>query len=186
MTLLEKLGIIASTVGGAGFLNKIVELTNRKQLRSKNILIDNINYWKKEHDKMKQDREDLLNLNNLLRIELSSIYNKRECVPIPMWEKDKFGRMVWCNEIYETAFLKPIRKNRASFYGLTDVEYLGETARNWSENDLTVMSTGKGWFGVESLNYSNSDLLENWKIFKDVIKTDGIITGTIGVAMKID
>lgn len=186
MTTFEKIILFFSSFGGVGAATRIIDKINKRQIKSRNILIDNINYWKNSYDSIKKEKDDLLMINNLLKIELSSIYNKRESVPIPMWEKDKFGRMVWCNEVYENSFLKPIGKTRAGFYGLTDVEFLGEMAKNWSDNDLLVIENKKGWFGVETMKSGESDLLENWKIFKDIILTDGVVTGTIGVAMKID
>jgi flagellar biosynthesis regulator FlaF len=99
-------------------------------------------------------------------------------LPLPMWVKDKAGRMVSVNEAFAIAFLHPRGKQAHEYSGKTDSEFWGpDIGANFEKNDRTARAIGY-WEGVESEAFSR------WRSVKyRLIDDNGDFAGYGGAAL---
>lgn len=175
--------------GGVGhylFKNKTVVDKNATHL---------VNFYKKEFEKyynayakLHSDNADLKSLYTYLKME-------KDVWPVPVWEKDKKGVVIYCNDIYEELFLSPYGKTRFDYIGKTDLEFwpsvLGEeigteVGINYQNNDIEVLKSRKAWSGIEKIVVEDRDMSDYWLVYKTPTIIGFEAVGTRGVAIPIN
>lgn len=128
-----------------------------------------------------QQALEIVKLRNQLIIFESSAID----IPLPMWMKDKEGKMMFLNDHYEDAFLIPRGYTMNDYIGNDDTSvWSDEVAKEFIKNDKEVMRTKKYVRSMETLENVNGDkyLVEILKyprlINRDVIGISGIVLKT--------
>ena len=123
------------------------------------------------------ERENYTLLHNIALLE-----SAHQDLPLPMWLKDKDGRMLAVNLAYEKSFLQPIGKTRQDYINQTDFDiWPDEVAERYRSHDRTVMNTGEPLYFREEMQLN--DEVEPVMVLKYPRSVAGIVVGVAGIAL---
>lgn len=106
-------------------------------------------------------------------------------LPLPMWLKDKDGKMLSLNPMYEQIFLIPRGFSREDYVNNYDSDvWPSDVAEAFGRHDKHVYETGKTWVGIEEVP-DKEDRLINWRIIKYIRYAQGVRLGIAGIAIPI-
>jgi len=95
-----------------------------------------------------------------LRNQLLIFESSHSDVPVPIWLKDTNGIMLFLNDEYEKAILRPINKTKEDYIGETDFKiFSSDVASTFRKNDRRVQTQKKPirfkekWEGVNGTWY---------------------------------
>lgn len=164
---------IIMALGASGMVIALIKFTTDRTL-----LIDTINYWKKQFDAESTKSDELVSMkdekiNNLqqemvkLRIQLAEEKLSVEDLPFIYARMDNEARMIDFSNMYCEYWLKPNNMNPYSYAGKTSEEYWGtDIAKEWTIHDRYALKTNESFIGKESLMLNGEDQLMDYVIYK--------------------
>lgn len=166
--------IIAGGGGLLALIKFLIDTFSKNSIRSRNILITNMNYWKTENDKNLNKLEEkdkrvveLLDEIVSLKVQLVEKRTDFEDIPLIYAKLDSKARMLNFTSLYTKTFIRPLGKNPFTYYGKTAAEFWGDDiGLEYTINDLRVLETEKPFYGTESLLHDSRDILEDYVIYK--------------------
>jgi len=155
------LGLVGTLLGG-GALGAVITSYFNSKSEDKKTDVDAtdrlVSHWEKMlaplrervtflEAALEQERED----NADYRAEVSSLRNKLMIfegsqldLPLPMWLKNRKGRMIWMNKQAQELVLEPLGLDIEDYLGKTDVDFWeGEFAKQFAKTDNKVIRTKK-------------------------------------------
>lgn len=119
-----------------------------------------------------------------LRLELFE--SAHQDLPLPMWLKDKDGKMLALNPRYEQVFLIPRGFCKKDYVNAYDSDiWPSDIAEAFGRHDKHVYETGKTWIGYEFVPDKEDNLIR-WKIIKYIRYAQGVRLGIAGIAIPLD
>lgn len=160
------------TLGGVGMLIALI-----KFLTDRSLLIDTINFWKKQAETETTKNKQIVNLkdekiNNLgqelinLKIQLAEEKLSLEDLPFLYARLDSEARMIDFSNMYSDIWLKPFNMNPFTYKGKTSEEYWGELAKEWTRHDKYCLRSNESFIGKETLMADENDHLKDFVIYK--------------------
>lgn len=123
------------------FLWRQIYVTLRKRIATLEYEVKDLSESKAELNKKVLDLQ-IENASLLAR--MIAFVSSHDSSPLPMWIKDRDGKMIACNKAYETIFLKPIGKKMSDYINKTDFDIWEEpVAEAFQKRDKEVFQTEK-------------------------------------------
>ena len=123
------------------------------------------------------ERENYALLHNIALLE-----SAHQDLPLPMWLKDKDGKMLAVNLAYEKSFLQPIGKTRQDYINQTDFDiWPADVAERYRRHDRSVMNTSEPLYFREEMELG--DVKEPVMVLKYPRSVAGIVVGVAGIAL---
>lgn len=172
------LEIIFYTIAGGGGLLAVIkfliDIFSKNSIRSRNILIANMNHWKSESDKnsVKVEEKDKRIIELLeeivnLKVQITEKRSDFEDIPLIYLRLDHRARAINFTHLYAKTFIRPTGKNPFAYHGKTSQEFWGdEIGAEYTTNDFQVLETEKPFYGLESLMYNGKNMLEDFVVYK--------------------
>lgn len=135
---------------------------------------------------MEQQLAELKAHNEILKEKVNLLESSHMKVPLPMWLKDREGRMLSLNKHYEEVFLAPMGLTAQDYIGKTDFDiWPEEVARKFVDNDNRAFATNNTQYTLEPVPGTNGEITE-WIIVKYIRYIDNIAVGIAGMALPLD
>lgn len=180
-SILEIIFLIVAGGGGLIALVKLfVDLFSKNSIRSRNLLITNLNFWKMENEKNllkleERDKRIYSLLEEIVNLKIQVIEKKSdfESIPLIYARLDSKARMLNFTHLYTKTFIKPYYKNPFEYFGKTSMEFWGEEiGKEYTENDLEVLRTGSSFYGTEVFMQNGQNVLEDYIVYKWISFSD--------------
>lgn len=163
---------IFMTLGGVGMIIVLIKFVTDRSL-----LIDNINYWKKQVDKENNRAEELIKMKDdklaslysevlNLKVQLAEEKLSVEDLPFMYARLDSEARMIDFSNLYSETWLRPNNMNPFTYKGKTSEEYWGEIAHQWTIHDRYCLRNWESFIGKENLEINNHNQLGGYVIYK--------------------
>lgn len=148
---------------------------------------------KKEHDHLEENIHDLKDRIHAVEMENARLEAKfivlqgsNQSSPLPMWMKDKYGKVLVCNHAYERIFLQPLGKRLEDYINHTDKDVWPEhIAQAFARNDRQVMQTRAVLDTTEQIRSGNGSDYPV-RIIKFPRISGGVVIGVDGIAIPDD
>ena len=153
---------VTSLAGAVVFLFKQQSKISSENLKTK---VEEIARLKEREEKLEKEIKELTARVYQLEIEKRELETRfmafstaHDSSPIPSWIKDTAGRVISCNQAYESAFLKPIGKLMSDYIGQDDFSiWPEEIAEAYRKNDENVRVNRMVWEGSEVVKGQNGE-----------------------------
>ncbi|GIV82560.1 MAG: hypothetical protein KatS3mg051_1914 [Anaerolineae bacterium] len=132
---------------------------------------------------IEQKASDLEREVQRLRYQVLMLESAHQDLPLPMWLKDRDGRMLALNTEYEREFLIPRGYTRDDYIGQYDSAVWPEGIANiFADNDRYVVRTGDVLHTIEPVPDAEG-VPRDWIIIKYPRRVSGVVVGVGGIAI---
>jgi PAS domain S-box-containing protein len=183
---------IAIAIGSGGILGVVLKyrVSNRSQKTTEFEKI--IKEYKQMNAELKAHLNELEHESDEIKAELSSLKVKlllfessHSDLPLPMWMKDRHGRMTYINKFYEAIFLKPRGYELLDCIGKEDsAVWPKDVVERFKVMDMMIISSKAPRRFVEKLA-----IAEGKEVYLEILKYPRVqnssVIGINGVVLRI-
>lgn len=132
---------------------------------------------------LKAAKDEALQTNQALHINMAHLRTLIEAIPELVWLKDQNGVYALCNHRFERLFGAP----EADIVGKTDYDFVDKDLADFFRvNDLAAVAAGKPVTNEETVHYKDDGHREELETIKTPIyDNEGTLLGVLGVARDI-